>query len=110
MLVRGRRSWEPVPDVFPECVCDDLGLGACREGSVGVSERPSAAELLEQGTGLMTRSHLRDLGLPRAAIDAVFKRLDIVFFEGYSRPMVKVEDYLELLNRSTYGCNRVRPT
>ena len=58
----------------------------------------------------MTRSHLRDLGLPRAAIDAVFKRLDVVFFEGYSRPMVRVEDYLEFLAQSTYGCDRVRPT
>jgi hypothetical protein len=75
-----------------------------------VSERPSVVELLEQGTGLMTRSHLRDLGLPRAAIDAVFKRLDVVFFEGYSRPLVKVEDYLELLAQSTYDRDQVRPT
>ena len=75
-----------------------------------MSARPSAVELLAQGTGLMTRSHLRDLGLPRAAIDAVFKRLDIVSFEGYSRPMVKVEDYLALLAQSTYGRDRVRPT
>jgi hypothetical protein len=58
----------------------------------------------------MTRSHLRDLGLPRGAIDVVFKRLDIIFFDGYSRPMVKVEDYLELLTESTYGCDRVRPS
>jgi hypothetical protein len=95
--------------MFPGFACD-LGRGACRAGSLGVSERPSAAELLEQGTGLMTRSHLRDLGLPRAGIDAVFKRLDVVFFEGYSRPMVKVEDYLELLAQSTYGRDRVRPS
>jgi hypothetical protein len=72
--------------------------------------RPSAVELVEQGTGLLTRSHLRDLGLPRAAIDAIFKKLDIVSFEGYSRPMVKVEDYLELVAESTYGPDRVRPT
>jgi hypothetical protein len=58
----------------------------------------------------MTRSHLRDLGLPRAAIDAVFKQLDVVYLTGYSRPMVKVEDYLELLAQSTYGRDRVRST
>ena len=74
-----------------------------------MSDRPSAVELLEQRTGLLTRSHLRDLGLPRAGIDAVFKRLDVVFFEGYSRPMVKVEDYLDLLAQSTYGRDQVRP-
>ena len=75
-----------------------------------MSERPSAADLLEQGTGLMTRSQLRDLGLPRAAVDAVFKRLDVVFFEGYSRPFVKVEDYLDLVAQSTFGRDRVRPS
>ena len=75
--------------------------------------RPSARELLEQGSGCLTRSHLRDLGLPRAAIDAVFKRLDVYFIEGYSRPMVQVEDYLRLMAESRYGRDRrdrVRPT
>ena len=75
-----------------------------------MSERPSASELVEQGTGLMTRSRKCDLGLPRAAIDAVFKQLDVVYLTGYSRPMVKVEDYLELLAQSTYGRDRVRST
>jgi hypothetical protein len=34
--------------------------------------RPTAVELLERGTGFLTRSHLRELGLERRAIDAVF--------------------------------------
>ena len=72
--------------------------------------RPSARELLEQGSGCLTRSHLRELGLPRAAIDAVFKRLDVVYLDGYSRPMVKVEDYITLIAESTYSRDRVRPT
>ena len=71
---------------------------------------PSAAELLEQGVGLLTRSHLRDLGLPPAGIDVVFRQLDVVVLAGYSRPMIRVEDYLELLAESTYGRDRVRPT
>ena len=72
--------------------------------------RPSARELLEQGTGYLTRSHLRDLGLPRAATDAVFKRLDVYFIEGYSRGMVKVEDFLTLMTASAYNGDRVRPS
>jgi hypothetical protein len=76
-----------------------------------VSERaPSAVELLDQGTGMLTRSHLRDLGLPRAAIDAIFRQLDVVYIAGYSRPMIRVEHYVELLAESTYGRDRVRPT
>ena len=71
---------------------------------------PSARELLEQGTGLLTSSHFRELGLPRRAIDAVFRECDVVYMPGYSRPFVKVEAYLELLERHTYGRDRVRPT
>jgi hypothetical protein len=76
-----------------------------------VSDRqPSARELLELGSGYLTRSHLRELGLPRAAIDAVFKQLEVVSYPGYSRPMVKVEDFVRLTAESTYGRGRVRPT
>jgi hypothetical protein len=74
------------------------------------ARRPSARELLEQGTGLLTSSHLRELGLDRRAIDAVFRECDVVCLPGYSRPFVKVEAYLELLERHTYGRDRVRPT
>jgi hypothetical protein len=76
-----------------------------------VSERrPSARELLEEGSGYLTRSHLRELGLPRAAIDAVFKKLDVYYIDGYSRPMIRVEAYLALMAESRYGRDRVRPT
>jgi hypothetical protein len=53
---------------------------------------------------------LRELGLERRAADAVFRELDVVVLPGYSRPFVRVEDYLELVRRSTYGHDRVRLT
>lgn len=70
--------------------------------------QPSAAELLATPGALLTRSHLRDLGLGRSAIDAIFRQLDVVVFPGSSRPHVRVEDYLALVDASTYGNDRVR--
>jgi hypothetical protein len=58
---------------------------------------------------LLSRSHLRDLGLERRAVDAVFRELDVVCLPGYSRPMVRAEDYRALVESCTYGRDRVRP-
>jgi hypothetical protein len=64
--------------------------------------RPTAAELLAIPEALLTRSHLRELGLERRAVDAVFRACPIVALPGYSRPVVRVRDYLALLDASTY--------
>lgn len=73
-----------------------------------MSDRPTAPELLATPGALLSRSHLRELGLERRAVDAVFRELDVVQFPGYSRPFVRAEDYLELVARSTYADDRVR--
>lgn len=73
-----------------------------------MSRRPPASELVRTPGALLTRSDLRELGLERRAVDAVFRELDPVFLPGYSRPMVRAEDYLELIERSTWRENRVR--
>lgn len=54
--------------------------------------RRAAAELLETHGALLTRTHLRDLGLERRAVDAVFRALPVVAIPGYSRPMIRAED------------------
>jgi hypothetical protein len=77
--------------------------------SVRAARRPSPTELLETPGALLTRSHLRGLGLERRAIDAVFRALPVVALPGYARPMVCVEDYLELVKRNTFRDDRVRP-
>jgi hypothetical protein len=69
----------------------------------------SAAELLANPDALLTRTHLRELGLERRAVDAVFRACPIVALPGYSRPLIRVRDYLTLLEVSTYdGLTRVR--
>lgn len=73
-----------------------------------MSVRPSAPQLLETPGALLSRSHLRELGLERRAVDAVFRELAVVVLPGYSRPLVRAEDYLALLERSTYSGDRVR--
>ena len=58
--------------------------------------RSRAAELVKTPGALLTRTHLRQLGFERRAIDAIFRALPVVALPGYSRPMVRVEDYLAL--------------
>lgn len=75
---------------------------------VRAAHRPTPATLLETPGALLTRSDLRGLGLERRAIDAVFRALPIVALPGYSRPLIRAEQYLELVEEHTYRDDRVR--
>lgn len=75
-----------------------------------MSAGPKATELLDTPGALLTRTCLRELGLGRAAIDAVFRQLPVVVFPGSSRPHIRREDYLELVEQATYDDRRVRLT
>jgi len=46
------------------------------------------------------RTDLRELGLERRAIDAVFRALPLVALPGYSRPLIREADYLELIEQN----------
>jgi hypothetical protein len=72
-------------------------------------QAPAAVKLLEMPGALLTRSHLRQLGLERRAVDAIFRALPVVALPGYSRPMIRVEQYRELVERNTFCDDRVRP-
>jgi hypothetical protein len=74
-----------------------------------VKHQPVAAELLATPDAFLNRTHLRDLGLERRAVDAVFRALPVVALPGYSRPMVRVQDYIELVKSHTFRDDRVRP-
>jgi hypothetical protein len=85
--------------------------GTCTQTDGGfVRNHPVAKELLETPGALLTRTHLRELGLERRAIDAVFRKLPVVSLPGYSRPMIHVEHYRELIRENTYRDDRVRPS
>jgi hypothetical protein len=56
----------------------------------------------------LSRTDLRELGLPRRAVDAFFQACPVVVLPGYSRPLIRVSDYLELVEKSTYAGDRVR--
>lgn len=69
---------------------------------------PPASDLIATPGALLTRTHLRELGLERRAIDAVFRALPTVTVPGYSRVMVKAADFVELIERQTDDGDRVR--
>ena len=71
------------------------GGRAGAEAEQSTSHHPAATELLETPGALLTRTHLRELGLERRAVDAVFRTLPVVALPGYSRPMIRAEQYLE---------------
>jgi len=74
-----------------------------------MNPRPTAAELLREPDAMLTRTHLRELGLERRAVDAVFRGCPVVSLPGYSRPLVRVSDYRAYLDEYTYdGRTRVR--
>ena len=88
----------PVPD-FSRCT---------RAREVHVNARPTPAERLENPDALLSRTDLRELGLERRAVDAVFRACDVVVLPGYSRPLIRVADYVRLIDASTYRGDRVR--
>ncbi len=74
------------------------------------SPAATVRELLRTPGALLNRYHLRELGLERRAVDAVFRALPVVALPGYSRPVIRAEQYLELVERCTVsvttGCAR----
>ena len=74
-----------------------------------MSARPSATERLQNREAFLSRSDLATLGLERRAVDSVFRACPVIAIPGYSRPLIRVADYLDLITASTYdGRSSVR--
>lgn len=91
-----------------EAAPEDGSTLACIDGTTPRGGKPTAAELLKTPGALLSRGHLRELGLERRAIDAVFRSCPVVVLPGYSRPMINAVDYVSLVEESTYRDDRVR--
>ena len=55
---------------------------------------------------LLSRTDVAELGLPRRAVDAVFRELAVVILPGFSRPFVRVGHYVAFIDRATYREDR----
>jgi hypothetical protein len=78
-----------------------------------VTDWPSAAERVRVPEAVLSRTDLRELGWERRAIDVIFANVPLVALPGYTRPAIRVEDYLRFLADYTYDDrvgDRVRPT
>jgi hypothetical protein len=73
-----------------------------------VSAHLSAAARLETSDAVLSRGDLRDLGWGRRAIDAIFRGCPVVALPGYSRPVIRTEDYRAFVDANTYRDDRVR--
>ena len=75
-----------------------------------MSTVPPPADRLGRPDAFLSRTDLRELGLERRAVDAIFGRCPNVILPGYSRPLIRVAEYLALIEESTYrGRERVHP-
>jgi hypothetical protein len=127
---RGRPGWRPSSWATIRAYCSrrvGVGLGEARvnhrrddgpvarlgraartsrsveRGRQAVSERPSAVNLLDQGTGLLNRTDLCELELERGRSMPSSGRCRPRTCRGHARPLIRVEDYLALIAEHTYG-------
>lgn len=73
-----------------------------------MSALPTASARLADPDAFLSRGDLRELGLARRQVDSVFRALPVIVFPETRRPLIRVRDYLELVEQSTYRGDRVR--
>lgn len=73
-----------------------------------MSTLTSAAERLAVADAVLSRTDLQTLGWQRRAVDQIFRALPVICLPGYTRPFVRVGDYLTLIESSTFRGDRVR--
>ena len=90
----------------PSSVVPRKGTTGSADGVDGKVEKLQAR--LANPDALLSRTDLRELGLERRAVDAVFRAVPVIVLPGYSRPLIRVSDYLAFLEASTFNGDRMR--
>lgn len=72
-----------------------------------MSARVAPADLLENPDAVLKRTDLRQLGWERRAVDAIFRACPTIQVPGYAPPVIKVSEYLKLLDTCTFRDDRV---
>jgi len=71
-------------------------------------------ERLANPEAVLRRTDLAKLGYSRRAVDAIFRecrrREGVIVLPGFSKPMVRVGVFRDVIADCTYGEDRVRPT
>jgi hypothetical protein len=75
-----------------------------------LSHTPSPHHRLADPDAVLTRTDLRALGYDRRAVDAIFRACPVEAWPGYSRPLIRVADFLKAREEWTFRGDRVRPT
>ena len=71
-------------------------------------QRPSPTSRLENSEAVLSRSDLRELGYERRAVDAIFRGCPVIAIPGYTRPLIRVAEFLAYLEQHTHRDDRVR--
>ena len=72
-------------------------------------DHPPATGRLANPDAVLSRTDLREFGWQRRAVDALFRAAPVIVLPGYSRPVIRVSDYLNLVREHTFnGRDRVR--
>ena len=68
----------------------------------------SVVDRLTNPDAVLSRTDLRELGHQRRGVDAILRACPVIALPGYSRPLIRVRDYLALIDAHTFDKDRVR--
>lgn len=72
-----------------------------------MSDVSDVFERLRHPDAMLTRPDLARIGHSRRAVDAIFEHCTVYVFPGFSKPMIRVADYLAVRDSAAFRNDRV---